>query len=62
MKVRVWLAILAIAAVAIPVSAQVQTGSILVRATDSQGGAVSGVTITLTSPVDRKSTRLNSSH
>ena len=51
MKVRVWLAILAIAAVAIPVSAQVQTGSILVRATDSQGGAVPGVTITLTSPV-----------
>lgn len=51
MRVRVWLAILAIAAVSLPASAQVQTGSILVRATDSQGGAVPGVTITLTSPV-----------
>ncbi|MBY0496791.1 MAG: TonB-dependent receptor [Cyanobacteria bacterium] len=34
-----------------PVSAQVQTGSILVRVTDAQGGSVPGVSVTLTSPV-----------
>lgn len=51
-RVRVWLAALSIlAGVALPVSAQVQTGSILVRVTDVQGGAVPGVTITLSSPV-----------
>src|SRR4051812_47383035 len=32
-------------------SAQVQTGSILVKAVDEQGGVVPGVTITITSPV-----------
>jgi hypothetical protein len=32
-------------------SAQVQTGSILVRVTDQQGGAVPGVAVTLSSPV-----------
>jgi hypothetical protein len=40
-----------LAVAALPVSAQVQTGSILVRVTDSQGGAVPGVTVTLSSPV-----------
>jgi hypothetical protein len=51
-RLRVWLAALGLlAAVAFPVSAQVQTGSILVRVTDSQGGAVPGVSVTLTSPV-----------
>ena len=38
-------------AASLPATAQVQTGSILVRVTDAQGGAVPGVTITLTSPV-----------
>src|SRR5262245_13995046 len=51
-RVRVWLAAIGVIAVAaLPVSAQVQTGSILVRVTDAQGGAVPGVTITLSSPV-----------
>src|SRR5690349_2907313 len=51
-RVRVWLAALGVMAVAtLPVAAQVQTGSILVRVTDAQGGAVPGVTVTLTSPV-----------
>src|SRR4029079_8631240 len=40
-----------IALAALPVAAQVQTGSILVRVTDSQGAAVPGVAVTLTSPV-----------
>ena len=39
------------AVAALPVAAQVQTGSILVRVSDQQGGAVPGVTVTLTSPV-----------
>jgi len=52
MKVRVWLSAVALLAVtAFPVAAQVQTGSILVRVTDQQGGAVPGVAVTLTSPV-----------
>ncbi len=52
-RVRVWLAAigLVVAFAALPVVAQVQTGSILVRATDEQGAAVPGVTVTLTSPV-----------
>ena len=51
-RVRVWLAAIGLMAVAaLPVAAQVQTGSILVRVTDAQGGAVPGVTVTLTSPV-----------
>src|SRR5262245_43351378 len=37
--------------VAAPVAAQVQTGSILVRATDPQGAVMPGVTITISSPV-----------
>src|SRR5262249_29347276 len=37
--------------VAASASAQVQTGSILVKATDEQGGVVPGVTITISSPV-----------
>ena len=50
-RVRVWLAAVALLAVAFPVSAQVQTGSILVRVTDAQGGSVPGVSVTLSSPV-----------
>ena len=51
-RVRVWLAALStMAVVALPVSAQVQTGSILVRVSDAQGGAVPGVSVTLASPV-----------
>lgn len=51
-RVRMWLAAISVMAVAaLPAHAQVQTGSILVRVTDAQGGAVPGVTITLTSPV-----------
>ncbi|MEO5895038.1 MAG: TonB-dependent receptor [Vicinamibacterales bacterium] len=34
-----------------PVSAQVQTGSLSIRAVDEQGGVVPGVTVTLSSPV-----------
>jgi Carboxypeptidase regulatory-like domain/TonB-dependent Receptor Plug Domain len=37
--------------VAAPAAAQVQTGSILVRAIDQQGAVVPGVTITISSPV-----------
>ena len=51
-RVQLWLSALALLTVAaLPVSAQVQTGSILVRVTDAQGGAVPGVSVTLTSPV-----------
>ena len=51
-RLRVWLSAIGVVVVsAFPVSAQVQTGSILVRVTDAQGGAVPGVTVTLTSPV-----------
>ncbi|MEX2271240.1 MAG: TonB-dependent receptor [Vicinamibacterales bacterium] len=51
-RVRVWLAAISLIAVsALPVVAQVQTGSILVRVSDEQGGAVPGVTVTLASPV-----------
>jgi hypothetical protein len=44
-------AVLTALALATPASAQVQTGSILVRALDEQGALMPGVTITLTSPV-----------
>jgi hypothetical protein len=44
-------AVALLAVAAFPVAAQVQTGSILVRVTDAQGGAVPGVTVTLSSPV-----------
>jgi len=37
--------------VAAPAAAQVQTGSILVRAVDEQGAVVPGVTVTISSPV-----------
>ncbi len=51
-RVRVGFRLLALLALAaLPVSAQVQTGSILVRVTDAQGGAVPGVAVTLASPV-----------
>jgi hypothetical protein len=44
-------ALLLAVAIAAPAAAQVQTGSILVRAMDDQGGMVPGVTITISSPV-----------
>ena len=50
-RVRVWLTAVALLAVAFPVAAQVQTGSILVRVTDAQGAPVPGVAVTLSSPV-----------
>ena len=51
-RVRLWLAALGVVTLAaLPVSAQVQTGSILVRVTDSQGGSIPGVSVTLSSPV-----------
>jgi hypothetical protein len=42
---------LALALIAAPATAQTQKGSILVKAVDPQGGAIPGVTVTLTSPV-----------
>ena len=51
-RIRLWLVAIGLVALAVlPVAAQVQTGSILVRVADEQGGAVPGVTVTLTSPV-----------
>ena len=51
-RVRLWLATLGVIALAaFPVFAQVQTGSILVKVTDQQGGAIPGVSVTLSSPV-----------
>ena len=51
-QVRVWLSAVALLTVAaLPVAAQVQTGSILVRVSDPQGSAVPGVSVTLSSPV-----------
>src|SRR5262245_14709915 len=44
-------ALLIAAAVAAPAAAQIQTGSILVRAIDDQGAMMPGVTITISSPV-----------
>src|SRR5581483_9537193 len=45
------LTLLAVLAIAMPASAQIQTGSILVKAVDEQGAVVPGVTITISSPV-----------
>jgi Carboxypeptidase regulatory-like domain/TonB-dependent Receptor Plug Domain len=51
-RVGLWLAALSLLVLAAsPVSAQVQTGSILVRVADQQGGAIPGVSVTLSSPV-----------
>jgi hypothetical protein len=44
-------AVLTVVCLAAPASAQVQTGSILVRATDQQGAMMPGVTVTISSPV-----------
>src|SRR5918911_4064597 len=44
-------AMLIAVAVAAPALAQVQTGSILVKALDEQGAAIPGVAITISSPV-----------
>jgi hypothetical protein len=50
-RARLWLVSFVITLLAAsPLAAQVQTGSILVRVTDEQGGAVPGVMVTLTSP------------
>ena len=46
-----FVALLCVLAVAIPAAAQVQTGSILVRATDAQGAMVPGATVTISSAV-----------
>ncbi len=47
-----WLVIIAgVSASTAPVLAQIQTGSILVRATDEQGALTPGVTVTISSPV-----------
>src|ERR1041384_1357704 len=40
-----------VVAVAAPVAAQVQTGSILIRATDPQGAVIPGATVTISSSV-----------
>jgi Carboxypeptidase regulatory-like domain/TonB-dependent Receptor Plug Domain len=45
------MAILAVVGLAAPAMAQVQTGSILVRAMDDQGAMVPGVAVTISSPV-----------
>src|SRR4051812_37957615 len=44
-------AVVTVVCLAAPANAQVQTGSILVRATDQQGAMMPGVTITISSPV-----------
>ena len=46
-----FVAVLAAIGIAAPAFAQVQTGSILVKATDEQGAVMPGVTITISSPV-----------
>ena len=46
-----FVAVLLALAIAAPASAQVQTGSILVRAIDEQGAMMPGVTVTISSPV-----------
>ena len=49
--VRTWLTSLALlASLAMPASAQEQTGAITGRATDTSGGALPGVTVSITSP------------
>lgn len=48
---RLLLLLLLVPALASPAWAQVQTGSILVKVVDDQGGPIPGVTITVTSPV-----------
>ena len=45
------LAVLLLLAASAPLAAQVQTGSLSIRAVDEQGGVMPGVTVTLTSPV-----------
>jgi len=49
--IRVLAAFAVVGVVSAAVSAQVQTGSILVRSTDEQGAATPGVTVTISSPV-----------
>jgi hypothetical protein len=44
-------ALLVVVGLATPAAAQVQTGSILVKATDQQGAVAPGVTVTISSPI-----------
>src|SRR3989442_12578307 len=46
-----FVAVLIVLSLAAPASAQVQTGSILVKAVDQQGAVMPGVMITISSPV-----------
>jgi hypothetical protein len=46
---RIATALMAVMVIAVPLSAQVQTGSILVRVTDGQGAAVPGASVTISS-------------
>jgi hypothetical protein len=48
-RVPLAIALSTLLAAAVPAIAQIQTGSILVRAIDAQGGAVPGVTVTISS-------------
>ena len=50
-RLKLGLAVAAVLCIALPVFAQVQTGSVLVKAADAQGAVLPGVTVTLTSPV-----------
>ena len=50
-RIASFFAVVLALALAAPASAQVQTGSILVKATDEQGALVPGVTVTISSPV-----------
>ena len=56
----VFLALLTLASlcVALPAFAQVQSGSIVIKAVDEQNTAVPGATVTLTSPVPVSYTHL----
>jgi hypothetical protein len=50
-KLALFVSLLMLPALATPVVAQVQSGSIFVKVVDDQGAAIPGVTVTLTSPV-----------
>jgi Carboxypeptidase regulatory-like domain/TonB-dependent Receptor Plug Domain len=48
---RLFVCVLALLGVASPVSAQIQTGGLRIRAVDEQGAVMPGVSVTITSPV-----------
>ena len=50
-RISRFFAALVLAGLAVPAAAQIQSGSILVRATDQQGAIVPGVSVTISSPV-----------